>query len=258
MNKKILFACDLDNTLLHSHRRRAEGAICAEVLDGKEQSFLTPLAYKLIGELSAREDVIFLPVTTRSAEQYKRIKFPEGCTPKLALVCNGAVLLDEGKPEKEWYEESESLTKPYRDELNRLCEKYSEYDCFKTVRIIDEMFLFVYVYDRDKIESIAKECMKDTSLTVEYSGSKMYFFPPVSDKGCGVKRFAERFGCERIIAAGDSVIDYSMLEIADTALVPDESVRNAIKNVNTLVCDEEHFSEFILKKVLNNNLLTDL
>ncbi|MBE6861904.1 MAG: HAD family phosphatase [Ruminococcus sp.] len=257
MNKKILFACDLDNTLLHSHRRKAEGAICAEVLDGKEQSFFTPLAYKLIGELTAREDVIFLPVTTRSKEQYKRIKFPEGCTPKLALVCNGAVLLEEDEPEKLWYEESEKLTAPYRDELNSLCEKYSEYECYKTVRIVDDMFLFVYCYNKDEIESIAAECMKDTFLTVEYSGSKMYFFPPVSNKGYGVKRFAERYGCERIISAGDSMIDCSMLEIADTALVPDEKMRSLLKNENTLVCNEEHFSEFILKYVLNNNLLTD-
>ncbi len=283
MKKKILFACDLDNTLLHSHRRKAEGDICAEILDGKEQSFFTPLAYKLIRELTADENVLLLPVTTRSKEQYKRIKFPEGCTPEYALVCNGAVLLKDGEPENEWYEESERLTNPYRDELKRLEETLknsSDYSdsfppplregcnasfCvkvsreggmpagaprFKTVRIVDDMFLFVYCYNKDEIESIAAECRKYTELAVEYSGSKMYFFPPVSNKGYGVKRFAERYGFNRIISAGDSMIDCSMLEIADTALVPDEKMRSLLKNENTLVCNEEHFSEFILKYVI--------
>ena len=268
MKKRILFACDLDNTLLHSHRVKAEGDICAEILDGKEQSFFTPEACRLIRAITENENITLLPVTTRSREQYNRIKFPEGCTPRLALVCNGAVLLEDGAPEKTWYNASAEAVKPYREELKRLEEKLknsSDYadnpppplregsftPRFKTVRIVDDMFLFVYCFNRDEIEDIAVQCRKDTSLAVEYSGSKMYFFPPIANKGYGVKRFAERYGYDRIIAAGDSMIDLSMLEIADTALVPDISMREGLKNENTHVCDEERFSEYILKFALN-------
>lgn len=253
MKRKILFACDLDNTLLHSHRNKAEGAICAEVLDGMEQSFFTPLAYELIKKITADDEIMLLPVTTRSEEQYKRIIWHKDCIPKYALVCNGSVLLKNGETEKEWYEQSDSLTASYRKELNRLYDKYSKYDCFKTVRIVDEMFLFVYCHNKDEIEDIAEKCRKDTELAVEYSGSKMYFFPPVSNKGYGVKRFVQRYSADYIVVAGDSSIDYSMLEIADTALVPDESICNKINNKNTFVCGNEPFSEFILKYVSNKN-----
>ncbi len=284
MKKRILFACDLDNTLLHSHRVKSEGDICAEILDGKEQSFLTPEACRLIRAITENENITLLPVTTRSQEQYNRIKFPEGCTPKLALVCNGAVLLEDGAPEETWYNASAEAVKPHREELKRLEEKLknsSDYadnpppplregsftprfgnvsgegalpagaPRFKTVRIVDDMFLFVYCLNRGEIEDIAVQCRKNTSLAVEYSGSKMYFFPPIANKGYGVKRFAERYGYDRIIAAGDSMIDLSMLEIADTALVPDIGMRERLKNENTHVCDEERFSEYILKYVLN-------
>ncbi len=250
MKEKILFACDLDNTLLVSHRIKSDGDICAEILDGKEQSFFTPIACRLIKKITANENVILLPVTTRSAEQYKRIHFPEGCTPELALVCNGAILLKNGVPEKNWHEISEKLTNPYIEELKRLCKKYSEYDCFKTVRIVDNMFLFLHCHNKDEIENIVDECRKDSDILIEYFGSKIYFFPPVSNKGNGVNRFSELYGCGRIIAAGDSKIDCSMLEIADIALVPDEKMLNAVANQNTIVCKNEVFSEFILNFVL--------
>lgn len=250
MKEKILFACDLDNTLLVSHRIKSENDICAEVLEGKELSFFTPLSCKLIEEITADENVILLPVTTRSAEQYKRIKFPEGCTPELALVCNGSVLLKNGIPDENWYKTSQKLSNPYMDELKRLCTKYSEYDCFKTVRIVDDMFLFLHCHNRDETESIAVECKKDTDILLEYAGSKIYLFPPAANKGVGVRRFAENYKCKSIISAGDSPIDCSMLNIADIALVPDEKMLNAVKNANTLICKDDIFSEFILRHVI--------
>lgn len=251
--KKILFACDLDNTLLHSHRVRREGDICAEVLDGKEQSFVTPLTYQLIKEIAILENVQLLPVTTRSSEQYKRIKWPDGCTPELALVCNGSVLLKNGEPDEEWLKRSNEETAPYVSELKRLLTRYNNYECFKTVRIVDGKFLFAYCIEKEKAVQTAEKCSEDTQmLTVELSGSKLYFFPPPSNKGSGVRRFAELYGADFIIAAGDSSIDCSMLDEADTALVPDSSMSELLSNKNTAVCGkDEMFSEFILKYVMS-------
>jgi len=149
MKEKILFACDLDNTLLISHRISRECDICAEILNGKEQNFFTPAACEFIKKVTENENIILLPVTTRSVEQYKRIKFPADCTPKYALTCNGAVLLKDGFPEENWYNESEQLTDLHRDELNRLYEEYSGKDCYKTVRIVDDMFLFIHFFDSE-------------------------------------------------------------------------------------------------------------
>lgn len=252
MKEKILFACDLDNTLLISHRISRECDICAEILNGKEQSFFTPAACEFIKKVTENENIILLPVTTRSVEQYKRIKFPADCTPKYALTCNGAVLLKDGFPEENWHKESEQLTDLHRDELNRLYKEYSGKDCYKTVRIVDDMFLFIHFFDSESAAAEAEKCRGNTELTVDYFGSKMYYFPPVSNKGYGVKRFAERFNCDRIIAAGDSTIDCSMLDIADTALIPDERLAKILKNENISICDSEFFSEFILRFVLES------
>lgn len=46
-----------------------------------------------------------IPTSTRTEEQYKRIDLDIGIVP-YALVCNGGVLLVNGKRDREWYLES--------------------------------------------------------------------------------------------------------------------------------------------------------
>lgn len=41
-NESILFASDLDNTLLVSHQHAQAGDVCVEHLDGKAQGFFPP------------------------------------------------------------------------------------------------------------------------------------------------------------------------------------------------------------------------
>lgn len=250
-NNKILFACDLDNTLLHSHRIKKDGDICVEILDGKKQSYITPQVQELIYNIIESENISLVPVTTRSEEQYKRIQWAENCTPKYALVCNGAILLKNNTIEPKWHEESLHMIESYIKELEQLCQKYSIYECFKTVRIVDNMFLFAYCNENEDIESIAEKCSADTELDVQYSGRKLYFFPPFASKGSSVKRFMKYIKFDKIISAGDSIIDCSMLEIADKSYIPDTYLAEKLKTTSFEVCENGvPFSEFILKSVL--------
>ena len=67
MMKRILFATDLDNTLLFSHRHRQPGDRCAELWNGAEQGFFTPETVDLLPQ--AARQVRLLPITTRSIPQ---------------------------------------------------------------------------------------------------------------------------------------------------------------------------------------------
>ena len=61
---------DLDNTLIYSHRTTfTSEKIIAEWLNGKEQSYITKETYSFMKNMECN----FVPVTTRSIEQYKRI-----------------------------------------------------------------------------------------------------------------------------------------------------------------------------------------
>ena len=246
--KKILFACDMDNTLIHSARLYKENDVNVEIYDGREISFMSPKAIELLNKLLESDKVDFLPVTTRSIAQFSRIQLPSKVN--TALVCNGTILLKNGAPDEKWQETAVVETEKYLPEMEQLCKKCEESGLFRTVKIVDGMFLFAARENRDGIEELAEKLATETTLNLEVSGRKMYWFPPIANKGISLKRYCESFDYERVIAAGDSSIDYPMLDFADTALVPDKETAEKIKAADVQICDEENFAEFILEYVL--------
>lgn len=207
---KILFACDLDNTLIHSHKKRRENDICVEIYDGREQSFISSKSLDLLKKIS--EKILFVPVTTRSILQYRRIFWAEDFKPRFAVVSNGGYFLD-GDNQEDFLRE---IVAPYVDELNFQREKYSDDENFNICRIVDENFLFLRC--RDDID--AEKIKFETKLTVQHTGKKIYLFPPRLTKGEALKLLIKKFSPEKIIAAGDSDIDLPMLELADVAFAP--------------------------------------
>ena len=213
---KVLFACDLDNTLIHSHKKFRDGDICVEHYDGREQSFISPRALALLKEVAAQ--ILFVPVTTRSIAQYRRIFWAGDFRPRYAVVANGAYLLD-GERQENFLRD---VVAPHVDELQNLREKFSTDERFNICRIVDESFLFLRC--RDDVD--AATIFFDTRLTAQHTGKKIYLFPPALNKGNALKKLAKKFAAEKIFAAGDSEIDLPMLELADVAFYPFSGTRN--------------------------------
>ena len=203
--EKILFACDLDNTLIHSYKHRRPDDICVELYDGRAQSFISPRALELLKEIAAR--IFFVPVTTRSIAQYRRIFWAEDFQPQCAVVANGAFFLDGARQENFLRE----VVAPYEEEL-KLQLAAADEKIFSIARIVDESFLFLKCR-----EDFDAEIFFDTSLTVQRTGKKIYLFPPRLNKGEALKLLTKKFSPEKIFAAGDSEIDLPMLELADVA-----------------------------------------
>ena len=232
---KILFACDLDNTLIHSYKYRADNDICVEIYDGREQSFISPKALELLKKISAQ--VFFVPITTRSIAQYKRIFWTEDFSPKCAFVANGAVFLDGDK--QIFYRDAVA---PYQDELKAQLA-VADKNIFTIARLVDESFLFLRC--RDDLNPA--EITFQTNLTVQYTGKKIYLFPPDINKGAALKILIKKFLPDKIICAGDSIIDLPMLQLADIAFAH-ENLRgkNFIAFSNT-----EEFLEKIYRALCN-------
>jgi len=90
----IVFHTDLDNTLIYSYKHDiGSEKRCVEIYQGREISFVTQETYRLLYKFSEwKEQVLIVPTTTRTVEQYARIDMGVGCF-RYALVCNGGVLL---------------------------------------------------------------------------------------------------------------------------------------------------------------------
>ena len=206
---KILFACDLDNTLIHSYKKRRADDICVEIYEKREQSFISARTFELLKKIS--EKFLFIPVTTRSIAQYRRIFWAEDFKPRFAVVSNGAFFLD-GDNQENFLRE---VAAPYENEL-KIQLSAADKNIFTISRIVDESFLFFKW--RDDIE--AENIFFETNLTVQRTGKKIYLFPPRLNKGEALKLLIKRFLPKKILAAGDSEIDLPMLELADVAFAP--------------------------------------
>jgi hydroxymethylpyrimidine pyrophosphatase-like HAD family hydrolase len=248
--KKILFACDLDNTLLYSFNHKQNGDSCVELLQGKEQGYMSKGCLEMIKKI--KEDTIFVPVTTRSIEQYKRIKWDKSAEPNFAITTNGGILLVNGSIDSEWHKESLKLCEPYLDELSRMYELLKVDTRFTRCRIVDNFILFTTCGEGVDAQEVEKEYSPLCSLTVLASGRKLYFFPAPFNKADAVRRFLRRYHAETIVSAGDSVIDVPMLSFADYALVPNEEIATLCKNTHASICPENmRFSDFALASLID-------
>ena len=97
----ITLFCDLDNTLIYSHRKSLNAPKrVAEMLHNKEQSYITKKTFDF---LSSCREVSIVAVTARTMAQYDRVYKLLNCLhSEYALILNGAVLLKNGLQDKSW------------------------------------------------------------------------------------------------------------------------------------------------------------
>ena len=232
----VIFCTDLDNTLIYSYKHEI-GAhkICAEVYRGREVSFMTERTEKLLHEIA--ESVLLVPVTTRTVEQYDRIDLGIGRIP-YALVCNGGVLLTDGKEDRAWYEESLGLIRGSVQELEKAAW-ILEGDAVRCMEVRNVRGLFLFTKSNAPAESAERlrQVLDGSLVDVRCQGAKVYVMPKELTKGHAVIRLKDRLTVRRdagakaggaaareagirVIAAGDSGFDSSMLRCADVGIAP--------------------------------------
>lgn len=246
-----IFASDLDNTLIYSYKHDiGNEKRNVELYQSREISYVTDKTYSLLHELSGK--TLFVPVTTRSIEQYKRIDFGIGDI-KYALVCNGGVLLVNGEKDSAWYNESLDLVKPCLDELNKGMSILEKEPSRKfEIRFIENLFVFTKCENPKSVVELLRNSLDENLVDVFNNIEKIYILPKSLDKGAAIRRFKKHINAGTVISAGDSEFDVSMLENADIGMVPvDFSWNLSSKNRILRNSSEKLFSEFVLENALN-------
>lgn len=234
---------------MYSYKHKKDGDICIEINKGQKQGFMSPKSHEMLHELLKRN--VFVPVTTRSIEQYRRIEWPKGLEPTYAVTTNGAILLKKSEIDDEWLQSSKEAILPYISEIARLHALLSSQSKYIRCRIVDDMYLFAYCKDGVSIEDCAREYAGKTPLHVIASGRKLYCLPPCITKGMAVHKLRNALSPQKVVCAGDSIIDLSMLEEADIALTPNDYLGNLIKGAKVNTCAQGiSFSEFALGRAL--------
>ena len=223
---------DLDRTLIYSARAsgRADtgGLRCVEIYRGEQASFVTPAAAADLRALDAA--AVWVPTTTRTVAQYRRIELPRGARsgPDLTLCANGGVLLVDGRPDPDWAERvreivgvaaaAPEVVAGFRRRGDALGE-----GAVAEVRLAEDLFHYAVV-DRARVSAGWLEDFRGWAdglgWRTSLQGSKLYCLPAGLTKAAAATELVARLGATRVVAAGDSLLDADLLEVADAAIRP--------------------------------------
>lgn len=215
----VLFCTDLDQTLIYSYKHEiGDRKRCVEIYQGREVSYMTDATLRLLTEL--QKDACIVPVTTRTVEQYERITLGTGKI-RYALVCNGGVLLKDGKKDPAWYQQSLELVKDARHTLAQAAA-YLETEAGRTldVRLIEGLFVFTKCRCPQDVVKRLKQKLRLPDVNIFCNGEKVYVVPKILNKGAAIARLREQVRADAVLAAGDSAFDLPMLTAADFAAAP--------------------------------------
>lgn len=225
----MIFASDLDRTLIHPYRtlpeaRRGEAPV-AEIYEGRPITVCSTRTLALLDELAAVD--AFVAVTTRSLHQLQRVApIWERARRSWAICANGATLLAHGEVDREWKAVVDALCAGcagVAEARAALHAAFGDSDWLLRVRDCDERFLYAIV-DLERLPAgaaaAAAEAMAPVGWEAVLHGRKLYLLPAGLTKLRCVEHLAERVGAERVLAAGDSLLDAELLAAADVAWCP--------------------------------------
>lgn len=210
-----IFFSDIDNTLIYSHNHILDvEKIVVEYLNDIEQSYMTKQTYEFLSE---QNWLTFIPVTTRTEAQFRRLDFINEVHVKYAIICNGGKLLVNGKEESIWTDKTLEMTKNQIDDLEKAAESLKKlcqgFDLHRP-----ESYMFYIKSDNPKsVFCEMSRRVNSDNVVLEYDRRKVYLFASNVNKGVAIKRFGDIKSIGKIFVAGDDRMDIPMLNRADIA-----------------------------------------
>lgn len=217
----MIFCSDIDNTLIYSYKHEiGRDKILIETLHEKELAYMTADAFLLLQKIAGR--IYFVPVTTRSIEQYRRINFGSQIKLSYALTSNGGILIKGGRVDENWKRDTLAFIEPALSQLEKGVKLLKQDpDVFLDVKRVDGLFLYTKSQAPDRTMLRLQEALNPGLVSVCCHGSKLYIFPNELNKGAAVKRLSMYLKDADILASGDSELDIPMLLYAQEGFCPD-------------------------------------
>jgi hypothetical protein len=219
----VLCATDLDRTLIysrgavHQYGGTCESLVAVERHDHKDASWMS--AQAAAGFADLHRQAVVVPVTTRTPEQWHRVRLP-GPPPRYAITANGGVLLVDGRVDHSW----DATVAAELAAATPLAEiwAYASLVCRPewTVKLRNARGLFCYaVLHRKRVPAgfVAEAAgwAAERGWQLSLQGRKLYWVPRSLRKSTAVAEVARRTGAAVVLAAGDSLLDADLLESAD-------------------------------------------
>jgi hydroxymethylpyrimidine pyrophosphatase-like HAD family hydrolase len=228
----MLFCSDLDQTLIYSRKsfRLSPGVPVPavqliETHNGQDISFMTDSGIQRLQQLATTSS--FVPVTTRSVEQYQRIiLFQARLIPPFAIMSNGGNILVDGKIDQAWNQHIRLKVAQTSLAAASVIARFQEIrdDAWASrERMVDGLFYY-YLVERSQLPleelAIFAQWAQAQNWCVSLQGRKLYIVPAAINKADAVYYIKDILQENLVVAAGDSLLDIGMLKQADWAIAP--------------------------------------
>ncbi|WML36890.1 HAD-IIB family hydrolase [Clostridium sp. OS1-26] len=256
----MIYFSDLDRTLIYSNKfiGKEKNEICIETLNGEEISYMSPKSIEYLKEILKYKK--FIPTTTRSVEQFKRINFKkQGIDFEWSIVSNGANIFYKGQVVKQWNQILNVKLKTcgsLKCVMESFKKEYNYINGISKIRDVDDVFFYIVMnkesFDESNIERFRKFLLI-FKWNLYVNGHKIYFLPKVVSKESAVEFVSSHLNEKRFGVIGDSIMDLNMLKLAHKAYIPKGSyIENYEFNWNRFISLKSGFSgtEEILKEIL--------
>lgn len=259
----MMFATDLDRTIVYSRKALEDlgpelnnRLIPVEKKDGFELSFMTAKAYQILKQIA--EEILVVPVTTRTTAQFQRIFiFNQQIPIKYAITFNGAEILYEGKPLPDWRESINEKVKKdcaSHDELSDLLQN----DLLHVngqLKSAEGLFIYYLLNEKLNGDQVLefRTLAASNGWKVSYQGRKLYFMPNPISKGEAVSFIKAREGITTLMGAGDSLLDEDFLVKCDHSFIPahgELSGNNELLSYLTTEKQGAYAGEEIVQKII--------
>ena len=232
----MIFASDLDSSLIYSSRHCKlinEKELFPVDFYNNKCSFITKSMHHALKYIN--ESMLFIPVTTRSPKEYKRIKyFYDEIKPKYAVVANGGIILKDGIELLAWSDIVSNKIKEITSvkTMIELCSFFLESNLVKSYKTCEDLFIYS-ILDEDKLadllstqemdldyfEVLRSFCLKH-NYTMSKQGRKVYIVPNCINKYDPIDYIMQLENIDTFIAVGDSLLDYPMIKHSNYGIIP--------------------------------------
>lgn len=213
----MIFASDLDRTLIYSVRFLEEYPYSGPLIkvdDYKISSYMSGYAVELFKVALSYHKFQFVPVTSRSEAQYKRIRFPFE-EPNLAITSCGSKVLYQGNEMPEWTYYVQKHFDP--KELNVVLKKVKELPGLcREPTLVDGRVIFAKIDMKDRLAVHAVNGFEQnlSGYRVHLEKDKLYVIPSCFGKDAALFWLSDKLNENNIFTAGDSIQDLCMASIS--------------------------------------------
>lgn len=223
----MIFATDLDRTLIYSHLFLENAACTYQLIERKGEkpiAYMSDKAIELIKKLHQKAHII--PITLRNEEEFQRIDlFREVIVPEIYVTNNGGTIYYQGKEDEEWTThilKKMAALKLSHEQIKEGFLALYQGKIEKMVNCGNLVWLFMGEKEHIDVEGVSTFARQyeEQGWCIDVSGRKVYVYPYFVTKWEAVSYIKKKYFNETIFAAGDSIFDKEMVEKADYGMVP--------------------------------------